>query len=323
LNGVRDTVALVQADGKAAGDGHFELTTGKAKAAQKGLERFEKAWDVAKAAWTALEAAEEAVLQFMSAHDGSEKELLKLEVAVEKAAHRAESARDSTAGAVATLVEVGVVFAEALQTSHGRDVPLGDLRAAQQSSKATFRQLSSTWVRTRQLQEAWSKASSMHRRAAKKASAAAASSVKADALLEAVEADHQKALEAQQHESSARLACEQAALEAEGQRSAAEVEDAGQKWRRSECQAQISAARAKLKPAKYAEKEASAGRAALLNHYSKADKVQIKAELEASTTSVKEALDAVRALRAEEYDKNQVEEAYQAKKKQRSEANTD
>merc|ERR1711871_1261754 len=87
FNGVRDTVALVQADGKPQGDGHFELTAGKAKAAQKSLERFEKAWDVAKAAWTALETAEDAVLQFASARDGSEKELLKLEVAVEKAAY--------------------------------------------------------------------------------------------------------------------------------------------------------------------------------------------------------------------------------------------
>merc|ERR1712151_854395 len=113
------------------------------------------------------------------------------------------------------------------------------------------------------------------------------------------------------------MACAKAMVEAELQHKAAEFEEAGQKCRRSECKAAISSARASLRPANAAEKVASADRSALLNHYSKAEAGQIKQELEASAISVKEAVLAVKALKAEEYDANQVEEAYQAKKKQK------
>jgi len=323
FNGSQDTVAMVQQDGKAAGNGNLDGSAGKAKAAQKSLERAQKAWDAAKAAWASLESAEDAIVQVDSSLESCQKEYSRLEAGVEKAIHRAESARDAAANAVATLVEVGVSFAEALQVSNDQHLSATFLKVAQQAAKSTFRQVASSWSRMRQLQEAWAKACSIRRRAVQKAFSASAACAKADACLETVEADHQKAVASQRHELSSRLECEQAMLEAEGQRSAAEVEDAALKCRRSEGQTRISIARAKLKPAKFAEKEASAARAALLGHYSKADKVQIKTELEAETTSVTEALSAVKALCAEEYDKNQVEDAYQAKKKQRSEASSD
>merc|ERR1712070_1163631 len=197
------------------------------------------------------------------------------------------------------------------------------LKTLQQSAKSKFRQVSSAWIRARQLQEAWVKVSHAHRRLTKKVTVAKASCAEADAWMEMVESEHQDALASEERERSSRLACEQALLEAEALRSSAEVENAGQKCRRSECQASLSVAKAKLKPAKAAEKEASAGRITLLNHYTKADKGQIKLELEANATSAKEALSAVRALQAEKYDVNQVEEAYQqcqAKKKQRTDA---
>jgi hypothetical protein len=223
------------------------------------------------------------------------------------------------AATIAALVEAGTAFADALQCNQDRPLSAAALKALQQAAKSGFRQASTSWTRARQLQEAWVKASALRRRAAKKVSVSATSHAEAEAWLETVDGEHQDSLAAEERESSSRLACEQALLEAEALQSAAEVETAGQKCHRFECQANIAAARSKLKPAKVAEKQASAGRVALLNHYTKVDKGQIKMELQATESSAKEARSALSALKAEEYDANQVEEAYnQARKKLRA-----
>jgi len=313
----------VQADGKAVGDGHVEVAAGKVRSAQKSLERAQKSWDALKAGWAALESAEDTLLQLESAQEGREKDRARTESAREKASQRAESIRDAAANSVAALVEVGIAYVDAFRVNKDQPLSATALKTVHQAAKAKFRQMSSAWTRAKQLQEAWAKVSHFRLRTAKKVSAAVVAAAEADDWLEAVEGEHEEALAAEERERSSRLACDQALLEAERQQGTAEVENVGQKCRRSECQAAISSARTKLRPAKVAEKEASTGRAALLSHYSKADKGQIKVELEATASSAKEALSAVRALKAEEYDANQVEDAYQAKKKQRTDANAD
>jgi len=296
---------------------------GKVKTCQKCCERVTKTWEAVKASWTGFEATEDAFVRMLSAPDTREKDLLKAEGAREKAAQRAESNREAGAAAVAALVESGCAYAETLQGTEPEHLTAAALKVMQQTAKSKFRELSSAWIKVKQLQEAWLKASHLRHRIAKKVSAAASSRAEADAWLQTVESEHEDALVAEERERSARLLCEQALLEAEAQRNSAEVDHVGQKCRRSECMAAIGSARAQLRPARIAEKEASAGRLALLGHYSKADRGQLKAELHAAANSAKEAISAVRALKAEEYDANQVEDAYnqcQAKKKQRTDA---
>jgi SNF2 family DNA or RNA helicase len=323
FKGAQDAAFVVGEDGKAVQDGQVDVAASKAKAAQKALERARKSWDSLKGVWAALEAAEGGLLQLESAQECHQKDFSRAETAHEKAAQRAESGREGTTTVVSGMVEAGMAFTESFKVANGKNMSATALKTLQQAARANFRLVSTAWIRARQLQEAWVKASSLGRRAAKKLSAAVVAGGEADAWLDAVELEHSDAWASEDRERSSRLAAEQAMLEAEAQRSAAEIEDAGQRCRRSECQAAISSARAKLRPAKFAVKEASSGRASLLNHYSKAEKGQVKEELEAATHSVAEALSAVKALKAEEYDKNQVEDAYQAKKKQRTDANTD
>jgi len=323
FKGALETVSMAQPDGIAIGEGKVAVPAGKANATQKSLERAQKAWDAVQAGWAAVEAAEDALLQVYLAQDSCQKDRSRAETAQEKAIHRAESLRNAAANAVVALVEAGVAFADALQPTPVQLLSATALKAEQQAAKAKFSQVSSAWTCAKQLQEAWAKLSHLRQRTAKKVSAGASACAEADAWLQAVEGEHEDALAAEERERSSRLACEQALLEAERQQSAAEVEHVGQKCRRSECQAAVCSARAKLKPAKVAEKEASAGRIALLNHYSKADKGQVKMELEATASSAKQALSVVKALQAEEYDENQIEDAYQAKKKQRTDATTD
>lgn len=323
FKGVQEAVSMFQCDGKATGEGQMEMAVGKAKSGQKCVERAQKAWDAVQANWAALESTEDALLQVDLAHDSTQKDRTKAEAGQQKAVQRTEAARDALASAVAALVEGGAACAEALQAPREQPMSATALKSQQQAAKAKFRQVSSAWTCAKQLQEAWAKLINLRRRTAKKASAAASAFGEADAWLETVEGEYKEALTAEERERSARLACEQALIEAEGQQSAAEVEHAGQKCRRSECQAAMSSARTKLKPAKVAEREASAGRVAVLNHYSKVDKGQIKVELDATANSAKEAFSALNALKAEEYDANQVEEAYQAKKKQRTDASSD
>jgi SNF2 family DNA or RNA helicase len=319
LQGANEKVCLVQLDGTATAGGQVQVTAGKAKTAQRLMERVHKAWDQVKSAWLELESAEDTWLKLESSSHACQRDRSKAESAQAKAVQRVEALRDSMAATIAALVEAGTAFADALQCNQDRPLSAAALKALQQAAKSGFRQASTSWTRARQLQEAWVKASALRRRAAKKVSVSATSHAEAEAWLETVDGEHQDSLAAEERESSSRLACEQALLEAEALQSAAEVETAGQKCRRSECQANIAAARSKLKPAKVAEKQASAGRVALLNHYTKVDKGQIKMELQATESSAKEARSALSALKAEEYDANQVEEAYnQARKKLRA-----
>merc|ERR1712056_92460 len=97
------------------------------------------------------------------------------------------------------------------------------------------------------------------------------------------------------HEES-REACsagERALASAEIAVRTAEAEQAEEKRRRMEYKADAGEARAALKPAKAAEKDAACGRTALLGHYSKAERGSVKTELEASVSSAKEAMNAV------------------------------
>merc|ERR1711972_238111 len=141
---------------------------------------------------------------------------------------------------VASLLEAGVALAETSYGIEGHNMTVTSLKTAQQVVKSTFRQFSSSWTRTRQLQEAWVKATALRRRAVQKLASAGAACLDAKERLEAAEGEHQEALGADEEERCSYMVCAKAVVEAEVQLSASEFEEAGQKCRRSECKAAIS-----------------------------------------------------------------------------------
>merc|ERR1712139_424347 len=116
-----------------------------------------------------------------SASDACQRDRSKAESIQEKACQRVEALRDAMAGTTAALTEAGSAFAESLYSTQDQPVSAAALKALQQTAKASFRQTSTSWTRARQLQEAWLKASSLRRRAAKKASMCATGYAEADA----------------------------------------------------------------------------------------------------------------------------------------------
>jgi len=103
----------------------------------------------------------------------------------------------------------------------------------------------------------------------------------------------------------------------------AEGRERQQKRLRDDCKAAICDAKQCLKSARLAEKEATAERTSLYKHYAKADEGLkdalkfAKSAEQASAAERQKAIAAIKALRAEEYDANQVVEAYESKKRAR------
>jgi len=345
---------MIHGDDTATGGNHVDASVGKLKAVQRSFERVRRSLDAALASEAALVAAEDALLRASraaaetelaanvarhsdgNAGDGSgnsalgtveailrgcEKERAKASAAQEKARERVEAAHESASRAVAFLLEVGAAWAESFQaSSHGRRVTAAVVRSAQQAARAAFRQLSSAWQVVRGAQEAWVKAARLHGRSVQKASAAAAAWTEAGIRQSTADLEVAEAAREEEMLRRERLSCEAAVADAATARAAVEAQEANHKRRRIELRATAAATQAALKPAKAAEREAAAGRASLLSHYSKkAARGQMKMELTMARSSAKEALLAVRALKEEEYDANQVEEAYQAKKRPRCE----
>jgi SNF2 family DNA or RNA helicase len=323
LEAVRTTLATVQTDGQALPGGPVEIAVRKCKAVHRSLEQVEKSLEGINSGWAVALDAERALLEIYSEPDSRPKDRSKSESAQEKAALRLDAHRDAVTNAVASLVESGSAFAEGLCSARDQHTTASSLKTMQQAAKANFRQLSSAWTRSKQAQETHIKLFALRRRAAQKLGQAKSACAEAKVRLEDAESEHQEALQAEEHERDQLAKFEKAAVDAEVQRSAAEAEEQAQKCRRSECKMAATSAKASLRPAKVAEKEASTGRTSLLSHYSKKEKSPIKEGQDASAKSVMEALSAVRALKAEEYDVNQVEEAYQAKKKQKIDPNAE
>jgi len=103
----------------------------------------------------------------------------------------------------------------------------------------------------------------------------------------------------------------------------AEGRERQQKRLRDDCKTAICDAKQCLKSARLAEKEATAERTSLYKHYAKADEGLkdalkfAKSAEQASAAERQKAIAAIKALRAEEYDANQVVEAYESKKRAR------
>merc|ERR1712130_21338 len=102
-------------------------------------------------------------------------------------------------------------------------------------------------------------------------------------------------------------------------------QEIARKRKREECKTALSEIKQTLKSARFSVKEATAKREALYKHYAKGDG-SVREELEVARSSARasaaeqqKAIAAIQALKAEEYDANQVVEAYESRKKPRLE----
>merc|ERR1712046_62056 len=106
---------------------------------------------------------------------------------------------------------------------------------------------------------------------------------------------------------------------------AAGEHESEKKRKRDSCKGLLSEVKQSLKSARLAEKEATAKRDALYKRYAKADG-SVREELEvvkstarASAAEQQKAIAVIQVLKDEEYDANQVAEAYESRKKPRLE----
>ena len=136
---------------------------------------------------------------------------------------------------------------------------------------------------------------------------------------------HKKAMEDLEAIRTKRSQREASVDTATAAKAAAEERELGQKRKRDECKASLAEAKQALKSARHTEKDTAAGRTNLYKHYAKADG-STKSELRAARQAVQEsteeqqkAFEAIRALKHEEYDANQVIVAYEAKHKPKEE----
>jgi len=343
-------VGLVGVGGRAVGDGVVDASADKVRKAQRACEKVRSAAEavlarqgelesledeLAKAEWAEIEAAVAAAkleqnpageadesaagsapAQAAIARKGAEltlknreKEKQKIEQSHAKAQQKAEAAREAAVGAVAALAEAGAAYAESYQKAQARQdkVKADQVKAAQQATKATLRQLTSVWQALKRSREAWGKALTLKRRAVTKASTAATSEVASSLTQTGAATEYSQAGTAEALRRDRRTAAETDLAAAEAQRTAAEAEDAEGKRRRDELKAALPRAKEEIRLAKVAEKEATQERQSLHAACSKVEKAHVQLE-EAKNT-------ALQTLRDEEYDPNQVEQAYEHKRK--------
>eukprot|EP00928_Gymnodinium_smaydae_P096301 TRINITY_DN8476_c3_g2_i3.p1 TRINITY_DN8476_c3_g2~~TRINITY_DN8476_c3_g2_i3.p1 ORF type:complete len:700 (+),score=216.55 TRINITY_DN8476_c3_g2_i3:181-2280(+) len=251
-----------------------------------------------------------------AAQKAAAKEQASLEKAAERAQERAGAAQEAAVQALGELREACSALGDALQ---GGSVA----KAAGRVLQTSVRSLVASWQATKAAREARIKADLIRRKAARKEASAAAVHKEAHvrcAAAIAAQAQADAALGERESCRHARLAAVEAARAAAV---AAEARETGHKRKRDEQRAAVGDARRSLKCTKVAEKEALSGRQNLYRHYAKVGDGAFKQDLEAARTSAEEqqkAISAVQALQEEEYDANQVNEAYEARRRQRPEA---
>jgi len=335
---VEATLGLVDSDGAATSGGHVAASGPKRRAAQRCRDKAVKVVESAYGAWASWEAAFEVAVSADSAVSQAEaesysraatKEQGRAEVALVKARDRADAAREGAAQATAALQEAGVAFVETFVRAEGSAVLMSQVKATQQAAKASFRQLGTALQSWRLASETCAKVAALRRKAALKAIGGATAGRQAEAKVTAAANDRQEAEAAVAHTSAERSRLEKEVEVARKALADAEAKEAQEKRRKLDARSQLEEAKRAVRPAKAAEREAAQTRTALHRQFARSDAAgsgasggvaRVKAEVDALREGAQEALNAVQALRDEEYDANQVEEAYQAKKKQKVDA---
>lgn len=235
-----------------------------------------------------------------------EREKSRIEGVVSKAQERADASRNAVGDAVQVFAEAGNWFAESLVKTQNRPVKMDQVKAAVTATKAVFRPLKSSWDAVKKARNAQAKALGQRRLAKAKVAQASVSVAEAKLQARSAEEEHAEAEKEEGQLKQDRTDREAAMAAAEVAKAMAEREEADVKTRRDELKGALPAAKEAVKAAQKAEKEANAERQALHATCNKREREQEKLE-EAKST-------AVRNLKVEEYDSQQVQKAYDSQR---------
>eukprot|EP00439_Symbiodinium_sp_Y106_P064805 s1451_g10.t1 len=301
-------LGLVDQRGAATGDCAADAAPDKLKKAQKALDKLKTSMENNLFRQVEYETVEEDVLKV---EPGRERERHRLEQLVAKAIQRAENSREAVLKEVQNFVEAGMWFAESLQKTQKRPVRMDQVKAVQSTVKAAFRQLPKAWQAVRSAREAQAKVGAQRRKVALRRATAVQTKAEAEATVQSASSEQKEAEAEEAQLRSERSARESDLAAAEAARQTAHQREVDMKRRRDElkdfkCCAQQPAARDAVKAARAAEREADAERKALHARAEKREKEQELLE-EAKST-------AVRQLKNEAYDANQVELAYEERR---------
>jgi len=296
-------LGLVDQRGAATGDCAADAAPDKLKKAQKALDKLKTSMENNLFRQVEYETVEEDVLKV---EPGRERERHRLEQLVAKAIQRAENSREAVLKEVQNFVEAGMWFAESLQKTQKRPVRMDQVKAVQSTVKAAFRQLPKAWQAVRSAREAQAKVGAQRRKVALRRATAVQTKAEAEATVQSASSEQKEAEAEEAQLRSERSARESDLAAAEAARQTAHQREVDMKRRRDELKAQQPAARDAVKAARAAEREADAERKALHARAEKREKEQELLE-EAKST-------AVRQLKNEAYDANQVELAYEERR---------
>jgi len=214
-------------------------------------------------------------------------------------------------------------------TMHGFGGQATQTLAGSAELTVVIQSLPSAWQACKTASDARSKAHAMYRKAARAAYGLAAGCKEPQAKKMAADAESAKISREMEVCRNKVVTCESGVSAATAASAAAEERETTHKRKRDEHRAAIGEARQSLKSCKIAERDAAAGRNAMYKHYAQTDDKlkdalkNAKTSAQASVEEQHKAIAAIQALQAEEYDANQVVEAYESKKRPRQEADTD
>eukprot|EP00927_Polykrikos_kofoidii_P002538 TRINITY_DN11011_c0_g1_i6.p1 TRINITY_DN11011_c0_g1~~TRINITY_DN11011_c0_g1_i6.p1 ORF type:complete len:1682 (+),score=357.56 TRINITY_DN11011_c0_g1_i6:164-5047(+) len=341
LSDVADQLSIVDDFGKAVGQGAVDADRTKLKKAVKAVETVKLKFDAlaarqaeldmvdeqvmkvdhafadASAAETSLSACRQASnspradVQSLMAKKSAEftvkskeKERQKAEQLQVKALQKVEAAREALSTALQALSEAGLAFAESLQKTKTRSgVLLDHVKTAQVATRGVFRQINPAFQAAKKAREICIKTFLLRRKTTLKWRTSAAVDAETERSMLEADREYAEAVSMEDQHSAARVQCESAVAAAESERALAEVAEAEMNLRRDQLKAELPVAKEAVKAAKASEKEASNERQQLHTACSKVEK---------EASFVEEAKNsAIQSLQTEEYDSQQVLQAYE------------
>ncbi|CAK0812774.1 unnamed protein product [Prorocentrum cordatum] len=234
-----------------------------------------------------------------------EAERRKVELDHGRLQQRVEGARETLAQAAQSLLEVAQTFVDTFDKTKTRPVRADQVKTAQSAAKATCRQVVSACSAAKKAREAWGKAMVARRKAFQKVGTAAVVEAGADFCYTEASREFDEATAEEEARRQEREFCDSQAASAEQALAAVEAEVASNKQRLVELKAAQPVAKEAVNAARQALKTAASEKQTLHSACSKVEKAHMQMEEAASS--------AVQMLKGEQYDANQVEQAYERK----------
>jgi len=218
---------------------------------------------------------------------------------------RVEGAREALAQSAQSLLEVAQAFVDTFDKTRTRPVRADQVKTAQSTAKVTCRQVLSACSAAKKAREAWGKVLVARRKAFQKVSAATVAEAGADFCYTEASRVFDEATAEEEARRKEREFCESEVASAEQSVAAVEAEVASNKQRLMELKAAQPVAKEAVNAARQALKTAASEKQTLHSACSKMEKAHMQMEEAASS--------AVQNLKGEQYDANQVEQAYERK----------